>query len=51
MKLAGRKAAVDGLLFALLVAGLFWGGTMIGKATGHWHTAITLEEYSRLLGL
>jgi polyferredoxin len=51
MKLAWRKAKVDGLLFALLVAGLFFGGTVIGKATGHWHTAITLEEYARLLGL
>jgi polyferredoxin len=51
MKLAGRKTAIDGLLFAFLVACLFWGGTMIGKATGHWHTAISLEEYARLLGL
>ena len=51
MKLAGQKAALSGVLFALLVVGLFWGGTMIGRATGHWHTAITFGEYARLLGL
>jgi polyferredoxin len=50
MKLSGRKAAVDALLFSLLLAGVFWGGTLIGKATGHWHTAITFGEYARLLG-
>jgi len=49
MKLTGRKVAVDGLLFALLVVGIFWGGTQLGKLTGHWHSAVTLQEYSRLL--
>ncbi len=48
MKLAGR-IAVNGLLFALLVVGIFWGGSLIGKATGHWHTAVSLEEYARLV--
>ena len=51
MKLAGRTAAVNALLFALLVVGLFWGGTLLGRATSHWHTAISLGEYARLLGL
>ena len=50
MKLTGRKVAVHGILFALLVVGLFWGGSVIGKATGHWHTSISLEEYARLVG-
>lgn len=50
MKLTGKKVVVNGLLFAFLVVGLFWGGTMLGKLTGHWHTAITVEEYSRLIG-
>ncbi len=50
MKLTGRKVAVNGFLFALLVVALFWGGSIIGKATGHWHTSIALEEYSRLVG-
>lgn len=48
MKLTGRRVAVPGLLFALLVVLLFWGGTVAGKATGHWRTAIPLEEYVRL---
>jgi len=50
MQLTGRKIAVNGLLFALLVIGIFWGGSLVGKTTGHWHTGISLEEYRRLLG-
>jgi polyferredoxin len=50
MKLTGRRVIVNGMLFALLVVGLFWGGTMLGKAAGHWQTGITLAEYARLLG-
>ncbi|KAF0219784.1 MAG: 4Fe-4S [Geobacteraceae bacterium] len=50
MKLTGKKVAVNGLLFAFLVVGIFWGGTMLGKATGHWHTSISIAEYSRLIG-
>lgn len=50
MKLTGRKVAVSGILFAILVVGLFWGGSLVGRATGHWHTGITLAEYQRLLG-
>ena len=42
--------AVPGILFALFVVLLFWGGTMLGKLSGHWHTSISLEEYARLLG-
>jgi Fe-S-cluster-containing hydrogenase component 2 len=49
MKLTGRKVIIPGVLFALLVVLLFWGGTQVGKATGHWHTGITLEEHARLL--
>jgi ferredoxin len=50
MKLTGRKVVVNGLLFAVLVVLLFWGGTLVGKMTGHWRTAITTEEYTRLIG-
>lgn len=50
MKLTGRKITVNGLVFALLVVLFFWGGTMIGKMSGHWHTAIPAAEYGRLLG-
>ena len=49
MKLTGRRVIVPGLLFAALVVILFWGGTMVGRMTGHWHTAVTVEEYMRLL--
>ena len=48
MKLTGGRIAVPGLVFALLVVLLFWGGTQAGKATGHWMTAIPVEEYLRL---
>ena len=50
MKLTGRRVIVNGLLFAILVVGLFWGGTMLGKLSGHWQTGVTLAEYARLLG-
>lgn len=50
MKLTGRKVAMNGFLFAALVVGIIWGGSLIGKATGHWHTGISLQEYARLIG-
>lgn len=50
MKLTGRKVVVNGLLFAVLVVLLFLGGTQVGKATGHWRTAITKDDYVRLIG-
>jgi polyferredoxin len=49
MRVAGRYA-VPGIVFALLVVGLFWGGTVAGKWSGHWHTTLTIEEYARMLG-
>jgi polyferredoxin len=45
-----RRFAVPGVVFALLVVLLFWGGTMIGTLSGHWHSSISMEEYVRLLG-
>jgi len=50
MKLTGRKVTVSGVLFALLVVVILWGGSVIGKLTGHWHTAITIGDYRRLIG-
>lgn len=41
---------VPGLLFALLLVFLFWGGTAVGKLSGHWYTDLSLQEYARLLG-
>lgn len=49
MRAVGRFA-VPGILFAVLVVLLFWGGTLAGKWSGHWRTSVTVEEYSRLLG-
>ncbi|MFZ2949379.1 MAG: 4Fe-4S binding protein [Desulfuromonadaceae bacterium] len=49
MRAVGRFT-VRGVVFAALVPLLFWGGTMIGKMNGHWHSSISLEEYVRLLG-
>lgn len=49
MKLTGRRIVVGGIVFAVLVIGFFWGGTVVGKATGHWKTAVSYEEYRQLL--
>lgn len=49
MKLPGERIVVGGILFAALVVGIFWGGTLVGKATGHWKTGVSYEEYRRLL--
>lgn len=49
MRLFGRRA-IAGVLFALLVVALFWGGSVIGKVTGHWQTVVTPEDYRHLLG-
>lgn len=50
MALPGGRFAIAGILFAALVVGIYLGGTIIGKATGHWQNAITPAEYARLLG-
>jgi polyferredoxin len=49
MNFAGRYA-LPGIVFAVLVVLVFWGGTLAGKATGHWQTALDVREYWRLLG-
>ncbi len=49
MKLSGRKITMHGIIFALLVVLIFLGGTFVGKLSGHWKTAVTYEEYGRLL--
>lgn len=48
MRAFGRWA-VPGFLFALLVVGLFWGGSWLGKLTGHWETSVTPADYRELL--
>jgi Fe-S-cluster-containing hydrogenase component 2 len=49
MRFADRYA-VPGIVFALLVVLLFWGGSMVGKSAGHWKTSLDVMEYRRLLG-
>jgi len=49
MRFAGRFA-VPGIVFALLVVSVFWGGTLIGKSVGLWQTSLDMGEYRQLLG-
>jgi polyferredoxin len=49
MRVAGRYA-MPGIVFAVLVVLIFWGGTLAGRAGGHWQTAQDMREYWRLLG-
>lgn len=49
MRAAGRFN-VPGVVFVILLLLLFWGGTAIGKWSGHWQTSLSLQEYVRLLG-
>lgn len=48
MRVAGRYA-IAGVVFALLVLIILWGGSMVGKLSGHWLTPIDASEYRRLL--
>jgi Fe-S-cluster-containing hydrogenase component 2 len=50
MQLWSSRLALPGLLFALLVVVLFWGGSVMGKLTGNWQTAVTYDEYRQLTG-
>jgi polyferredoxin len=49
MQLWRSRLALPGLLFALLVVVLFWGGSLAGKMTGNWQTSVSYGEYQRLL--
>jgi polyferredoxin len=48
MRAFGRLV-VPGILFVLLVVLLFWGGTRLGKATGHWDSVVTPADYRELM--
>lgn len=48
VRLKGGKV-VPGLLFAVLVVVFFVGGTLIGRATGHWKSSLDTAQYQRLL--
>jgi polyferredoxin len=49
MRAFGRYT-LQGIVFALLVLLLFWGGTRLGKASGHWQTIVSPADYRELLG-
>jgi polyferredoxin len=40
---------VPGMIFAACVVLLFVGGSIVGRATGHWHSSIGKAEYQKLL--
>lgn len=46
---AFQRFALPGIIFAILVVSIFYGGTVIGKLSGQWHSQISPEEYVRLL--
>lgn len=46
---AFQRLKIPGFIFALLVVALFYGGTVVGKLSGHWVSQISPEEYVRLL--
>lgn len=48
MRAFGR-VALPGIIFAALVVLIFWGGTKIGKLTGHWESQVTPADYRMLL--
>jgi polyferredoxin len=48
LRLKGGKV-VSGVIFAALVVVIFVGGSIVGRATGHWHTSIDKAEYKRLI--
>ncbi|MBJ6727893.1 4Fe-4S binding protein [Geomesophilobacter sediminis] len=50
LRLKGGKI-VGGMVFAALVVVLFVGGSLVGRATGHWHTSMDRAEYQRLFTL
>jgi len=47
----GGRFLIPGIVFAVLVVLVFWGGSALGKLSGHWQTALDIGEYRRLLGM
>jgi polyferredoxin len=48
LRLRGGKV-VPGMLFAGLVVVIFAGASLVGRATGHWHTSIDKAQYQKLI--
>lgn len=48
LRLKGGRI-VPGMLFGAAVVVVFAGGSLVGRATGHWHSSIDRSEYQRLI--
>ncbi len=48
MRLKGGKV-VSGMLVAAVVLVIMVGASVVGRATGHWHSAVEKSEYQRLI--
>jgi polyferredoxin len=48
LRLKGGKV-VPGMVFAAAIVIVFVGASLVGRATGHWHTGIDKAEYQRLI--
>ena len=46
--LPGKKA-VHPILYAAMILAIFFGAIGIGKATGKWDSAVTPDEYRRII--
>ncbi len=49
LKIGFAKRPLPSWVFALLVVGLFAGGVMLGKLSGHWETSLNYADYLRLV--
>lgn len=50
MALPGGKPVLAGIVYAVLLVGIFWGITLLARVTGHWESGVSIAEYMRLLG-
>lgn len=46
---AKNGKVIPGMVYAALVVAVFIGGTLVGRATGHWHSSISKSDYQRLI--
>ncbi|MDO8746281.1 MAG: hypothetical protein Q7J70_01295, partial [Thermodesulfovibrionales bacterium] len=44
-----KSRILNPLVFAILIVGLFFGATAIGKIADRWNSAVTYEEYKRII--
>jgi polyferredoxin len=44
-----KNRILNPLVFVILIVGLFFGAIAIGKVTGRWNSAVTYEQYKRIM--